>query len=352
MPDGPTYKPQLPDILPVGCTEFPESEWRAWRAGVVDRFLDLCGEGPAEAAEPALRVESEVDEGAWVRRLVSYETEPGDRCPAWLLVPKGVSAASPAPAVLCLHGTTADAKDACLGIGGHPGGANGIAVHLARRGFVTLSPDHFCAGARLPEGVPPYNTAFFYERHPGWSEMGKDVFDHRQALNVLCSRPEVDGSRLGCIGHSLGGYGTAFLAAVDDRVRAAVSSCGVTSWLVDPKRENWSRTPPGRYKHFQKLRPYFESGQAPPLDMHEILASIAPRALLNISAVGNDVCFPVFEPFAEIYYQVERVYKALQAEGKFACHFHSAGHSFNAPPRALAYCWLEMQLGLEPVLDG
>jgi predicted dienelactone hydrolase len=253
--------------------------------------------------------------------------------------------------VLCLHGTTADAKDACLGLGRHPGGANGMAVHLARRGFVALAPDHFCAGSRLPPGVPAYNTAFFYDRHPEWSEMGKDVFDHRQALDVLCSLQEVDSARIGCIGHSLGGYGSVFLALSDERVQAAVSSCGITSWRHDPLRENWSRTAPGRYKHFPRLRPYFARGEPPPIDFHEILAGIAPRALLNISAVGNDVCFPVFEPFAEIYCQVERVYKAVGAEGRFSCCFHSEGHSFNSAQRALAYRWLEVHLGMEPDLD-
>jgi len=339
----------LPDILPPGGRFASESEWQTWRADVRRRFADLCGTGPVTRPDPALRVESEVREEGWIRRLISYDCEPGDRCQAWLLLP--IAARRPAPAVLCLHGTTADAKDACLGLGNHPGGSNGVACHLARRGFVVLAPDHFCAGSRLPTGVAAYNTAFFYERHPEWSEMGKDVHDHRQALDVLAALPEVDPARLGCIGHSLGGYGTVFLALCDERVQAAVSSCGITSWRLDPCRDNWSRTAPGRYKHFPRLRPYFEQGLPPPLDFHEILAAIAPRALLNLSAVGNDQCFPIFEPFAEIYCQVERVYKALGAEGRCGFFFHSEKHSFNSPSRALAYRWLEAQLGLEPPLD-
>jgi len=85
------------------------------------------------------------------------------------------------------------------------------------------------------------------------------------------------------------------------------------------------------------------------VDFHEILALIAPRPFLNLSAVGNDVCFPVFAPFLEIYYQVESVYKLLGAEGRFAAHFHSFGHSFGASSRALAYTWLEeMLVGTAP----
>jgi hypothetical protein len=82
------------------------------------------------------------------------------------------------------------------------------------------------------------------------------------------------------------------------------------------------------------------------VDIPEIMAAIAPRAFLNLSAVGNDSCYAIFEPFGEIYYQVERVYKALEAEGQFACYLHSEEHSFNPPNRLLAYGWLQVKLGL------
>lgn len=341
------YQPQLPDIFEQSDDIRP-TDWATWRADVLDRFVDLMGEGPTERPAPNARVEDEIRQEGYLQRLVAYDIDEDDTGWAWVLAPDGLE--EPRPAVLCIHGTTADAKDACLGVGGHPGGSNGIAVHLCKRGFVTMAPDHFCAGQRAPKEHAPYDTTEFYERHPGWSEMGKDVYDHQQALDVLCAMDSVDAQHIGCIGHSLGGYGTVFLAAMDERVQAAVSSCGITSWLVDPARDNWSRTAPGRYKHFPKLLPYFEAGDPPPVDIPEIMAAIAPRPLLNLSAVGNDSCFPIFEPFAEIYWQVERVYKAVGAEGEFACYFHSETHSFNAPNRALAYTWLQLKLGLEELI--
>ncbi|MDH7570758.1 MAG: acetylxylan esterase, partial [Armatimonadota bacterium] len=268
--------------------------------------------------------------------------EEHDRITAWLVLPDGLP--GPAPAVLCLHGTTADAKDACVGRGKNPGGSNGIALHLAKRGFVTLAPDHFNAGERLEPGEKPYDSGPLYARHPRWSDSGKAVFDGKRCLDFLQTLPEVDATRLGSIGHSLGGYSTLFLAALDDRVKAAVCSCGVTAWAVDPNRLNWSRVEPGRYVHFPKLRRYWEAGRPAPVDFHEIMALVAPRAFLNISAVGNDVCFPVFAPFPELYYQVESVYKLLGAEGKFCAYFHSEGHRFGHAARSLAYAWLEQHL--------
>ncbi len=339
------YQPKLRDIFPEDYSSVTEDQWKQWRAGVIERFFDLMGEGaPEKRPAPNMQIHAEYAEDGYTRQLVSYDIDEDDTGWAWLCIPDGFS--TPRPAVLCIHGTTADAKDACLGKGGHPGGSNGISVHLAKRGVVTFAPDHFCAGQRLPEGGSPYGTGFLYDRWPNWSEMGKDVYDHQQALDVMCALDCVDNDNIGSLGHSLGGYGSVFIAAADERVKAAVSSCGITSWQCDPLRGNWSRIPYDRYKHFPKLLDYFISGQPVPVDIPEIMAAIAPRYLLNLSAVGNDSCFNIFEPFAEIYYQVERVYKALDAEGHFGCYYHSEQHSFNAPNRALAYAWLQDRLGI------
>ena len=343
------YQPKLPDIFPEDCGSVSEEYWRGWRAGVLNRFVDLMGEGPTQRPDPNPQVEDEVQEEGYLRRLISYDIEEDDRGWAWVLIPEGFD--RPRPAVMCLHGTTAAGKDSCLGLDPRLGTSRAFGLDLVRRGLMVMAPDHFCAGQRAPKNHPPYNTAEFYERHPDWSEMGKDVYDHQQALDVLTAMEQVDAQSIGCIGNSLGGYGTAFIAAVDERITASVVSCGITSWRCDPLRGNWCRIPHGRYKHFPKLLDTFISDRPIPVDIPEILAAIAPRSLLNMSAVGNDSCFPIFEPFAEIYYQVERVYKALDAEGKFACYFHSEGHSVNAPNRALAYAWLQVQLGLEDEID-
>ena len=328
----------MKDLLEAPWHEADPALWVQRRGKIQEAFVGLLGD--SDVVPPAdldLQWHGETREDGLTVRKLSFLSEPEDRIYAYLVVPDGLT--GPAPAVVCIHGTTADAKEACLGRGEKPGGSNGTAVDLARRGLVTLSPDHFCTGERLKPGEAPYDP------RPLWSEMGKDIYDHRLCLDVLQGLPEVDGSRLGCIGHSLGGYGSVFLAAMDERIRAGVSSCGITVWAADPLKFNWSRFHAGEYVHFPKLRDFWRKGLPAPVDFHEILALIAPRAFLNISAVGNDSCFPIFEPFAELYCQGESVYKMLGAEGKFACHFHSSGHSFNASPRGLAYAWLEEQLG-------
>lgn len=48
----------------------------------------------------------------------------------------------------------------------------------------------------------------------------------RRGLTFLEQQPEVDGAKLGVYGHSMGGKLTVMAAALDERVRAAVPSCG------------------------------------------------------------------------------------------------------------------------------
>ncbi len=55
----------------------------------------------------------------------------------------------------------------------------------------------------------------------------------RRAITWLESRPEVDGTKIGVTGHSMGGKLTTNLAAIDKRVRVAVPSCGGSGDLTD-----------------------------------------------------------------------------------------------------------------------
>ncbi len=54
----------------------------------------------------------------YVRKKITYVSEPGDRVPAYLLIPHKLE--KPAPAMLCLHQTTRIGKGEPAGLGGKP----------------------------------------------------------------------------------------------------------------------------------------------------------------------------------------------------------------------------------------
>ncbi|HET7559261.1 MAG TPA: alpha/beta hydrolase family protein, partial [Limnochordia bacterium] len=209
------------------------------------------------------------------------------------------------------------------------------------RGFVCLCPDHLAAGERLDPRGEPYDTAPFYVRHPDWSAVGKAIWDGARALDILQSLEVVDGSRLGVAGHSLGGHGSLFLAAMDERVKAAVCNCGLTLFAENPKRLAWSRD--SWYRYFPRLRPLFLANTGLPFDLHEIAALIAPRAFLNISALADEG-FAGNELLGEAGIELNKVWQ-LHGEGdRFGWFMFGGPHSVPHAARQLAAAWLEQWL--------
>src|ERR1051326_7898374 len=83
-------------------------EWARRRAEVVRGMESVMGKLPGDEKRCPLdlKTEEEVDCGSYVRRLITYASEPGCRVPAYLLVPKdALEGKRKVPAVLCLHGT-------------------------------------------------------------------------------------------------------------------------------------------------------------------------------------------------------------------------------------------------------
>ncbi|MGI6206959.1 MAG: alpha/beta fold hydrolase [Anaerolineae bacterium] len=333
----------LTDLLelqtPSGVERITTAEqWQVRRAQIVSAFGSIIGEPPLGEPVP---LEPEIqdghDEGDYIRYRVTYSVDVGERVPAWLLVPK--ARAGRVPGVLVPHQTTPLGKDEPVGLGGNPQYA--FARDLARRGYVTLAPDHVSAGERCTPGLRHYDTADLYRRYPEWSAVGKTIWDLQRALDFLSQRPEVDADRLGMIGHSLGGHSTLFTAGADERVKCAVSSCGVTTFAGDARRLEWARD--HWYQYMPRLRPLFLNGQPAPFDFHHLAALIAPRAFLNLTAL-NDECFASTDEVAELTIRVNRVYRVLGAEGAFACYLHGSRHSCPDDARALAYAWMDRWL--------
>src|SRR4051794_40648148 len=84
-------------------------DWLKRREEILAGMQAVMGRLPGQEKRCPLdvKVEEEVDCGTYVRRLITYASEPGSRVPAYLLIPKAVLQGDGrrARAVLCLHGT-------------------------------------------------------------------------------------------------------------------------------------------------------------------------------------------------------------------------------------------------------
>jgi dienelactone hydrolase len=297
------------------------------------RLLGMLGDTPA--APPPLAPErvEQVDLGDVVREKVTYAVEAGERVPAYVFIPKGTG---PFPAVLCHHqhgGEFHVGKDGPAGLGSTPD--QHYAVELARRGYVTIVADALAFGERQdPTGKLKKGE---YERFEalhriteGKSLQGKYVWDARRALDYLETRTEVDGARIGMIGHSLGGQETLFTTAIDTRIRAAVSSCGFGSLRVLAR------------DHILHNFALFVPGLAAAGDYGAVLALVAPRPFL-VAARSEDPIFPM-EGIEETVAGGRAAYAAAGVPDHLGTFYEPGPHQFSPAMREAAYAWLDRWL--------
>jgi len=315
-----------------------EQQWLQHKAILKQRFLDLIRD-QHKPSKPALdlKIHDEVNvDGIYIRKLISYAVESDERAQAYLAIP--LERKEPGLAVVALHGTYPKGKEQAAGL--EPDKTRAHLDHLARRGFVVIAPDHFVAGERIPpEGA--YDTTRFHQRHPEWTAVGKFTYEHSIAVDVLLTLPQVDPHRIGVMGHSLGGQGALFLAAYDERVRAAACNCAASFFRYNDQVTEWSRD--RWYVYFKHIRPGLLEGRLPPIDFHEIMALISPRALLDISAV-NDGVEATQRQRVVMNLEVMKAFQLENAADRFAFFVHGKQHSVPDESRELIASWLRSQL--------
>jgi cephalosporin-C deacetylase-like acetyl esterase len=201
---------------------------------------------------------------------VIFESRPQFYVTANVYRPNSGSGRRPAVIESCGHygeGKAApDYQSACIG--------------LARKGFVALIYDPLGQGERmmyreswekaegarrLNEHVTAGNPCFLTGRTLAHYRM----WDAMRALDYLETRPDVDKTRMGMLGHSGGGMMTLLTAPLEDRLRAVMSCCAVTSF----------------YHKFLAFLPGDPEQQVPNvysegIDHPELIAAVAPRAFL------------------------------------------------------------------------
>lgn len=315
-----------------------QAEWKTRRAELQARFLDLIRDRH-KPVRPLLELqvqETVVVDNAYERRLVTYQVEEGERARAYLGVPLEIN--GQAPAVVALHGTFERGIEQAAGLVDNPQKA--YLDHLCRRGYVVIAPEHFVSGERVPpQGA--YDTTQFYAKHPQWTAVGKFTYEHSIAVDVLIATPEADAERIGVMGHSLGGQGAIFLAAYDDRIKAAVSNCAAAFFRHNPGVQHWARD--HWYVYFKHIRPGLLKGELPPIDFHEIMALIAPRAYLDVSAL-NDGDPLVQRQRVLMLTSLMGVYDLLGASDQFAFFVHGRGHAVPHESRELIYAFFDVHL--------
>jgi hypothetical protein len=244
------------------------------------------------------------DMGDYVAKKMTIRSTPGRNITILLTLPK--EGRKPYPAVVCIGGhgsslysTYANGKP--FADGAAPPGSGiykGFAAELTRKGYVTIST------------VVSQHTV----SESGRTLMGERLWDLMRCVSYLCTLPEVNKSRIGCGGLSLGGEMTMWLAAMDTRIAAADSSGFLT--VMDQMEKNhcmcWK---------FDGLREL--------VDFADIYALIAPRPLECQN--GRKEAVNAFTPaLAEkAMAEIRPIYASFNKPGNVILDIHDGAHEID-----------------------
>jgi cephalosporin-C deacetylase-like acetyl esterase len=314
----------------VGRVEGPASA-AIRRSEVLSRITKLIGGVPERGKTVAVRQFGSVDGDGFRVEKLAYESMPGLWVTANVYVPRAGKA--PFPAVLLWPGHEASGK-----LGQYNWGAN-----LANNGIVAMAVDPMGQGERLQHYDPEleeskvggstgeHGLAGFSTLLMGQHVSQYFLTDAIRGVDYLVKRTDVDASRIGAFGCSGGGTATAYLTALDPRVKVAAVACYITSFEA--------LLPTAGPQEAEQTIPHFlEEG----LDFGDWVELAAPRPYAIVSTESD--MFP-FAGARQTYEEAKRIWKIHGAEDRLQWITGPGGHGNLGPiaPQILAFLtrWLK-----------
>jgi dienelactone hydrolase len=304
-------------------------DWNAKKGEYRRQLFEMLSLDPLpEKTDLKATVTGRVEREDFVVEKLHFQSRPGLYVTANLYLPKAVDKPCPTILYLCGHGKVA--KD---------GVSYGNKVHyqhhgiwFARHGYVCLVLDTLQLGEIEATHHGTYKFDRWWWNARGYTPAGVEAWNSIRALDYLATRKEVDAERIGATGRSGGGAYTWFVAALDDRVKAAVPVAGITdleNHVIDGVVEG----------HCDCM--YFVNTYR--WDYPQMAALVAPRPLL-ISNTDKDRIFPL-EGVLRTHRVVRRIYALHDAEKNLGLHITEGPHEDTQELYMHAFVWFDKFLG-------
>ncbi|MDB5280811.1 MAG: hypothetical protein JWR61_5766 [Ferruginibacter sp.] len=234
------------------------------------------------------------------------------------------------------------------------------ANEIAKRGYVVMVPDAFAFGSRrvmlqdvparirngVSDGSATDNESI--ATYNNWASdheaiMAKSLFsagttwpgvffaEDKKALDILCARPDVDATRIGCGGLSGGGLRTAFMAGLDARIKCAVNVGFTTTWSDFVLNKSFTHT----WMIYVPMLPN-------ELDFPEIMGLRVPLATLVLND-SEDQLYTLSE-MQKAENILREVFTKAGAADRFKCSYYPGLHKFDGPMQTEAFTWFDRWL--------
>ena len=300
----PVYAEQLIADLdyPLAWGNSKIKNFNKWKKAAREKVFEcMLTPPPAPADGYNVKVISEEQRDGYKARKIEIQLSKYYTVPAYVLIPDGKG---PFPAVNALHDhgahlfigkekmirpltcesdeVKADAEEWSAGYEGQFFGD-----YLAQHGYVVFSADAPMWGERgQKEGAKRdrYDMIAGNMMMYGIDLSAYMTYDDIAGTEYLAQMPEVDASRIGCTGWSMGAYRAWMLSALSDRIKAGAAVC----WMVTADEQmgfKYQRTENGGFANcYPGLRRW--------LDYPHVASIACPKPMLFING-SQDKLFPV-----------------------------------------------------------
>lgn len=298
---------------------YQDGDVKVWQEQARAQLATRLSLNDMPVCDPELEIEYERDETDYHEIRFTFQTEPGYRAAAHLLI--GHNASNP-PVMICLQGHSTG-MHISLGRPKYENDAKSIAgdrdyaLQAVREGYAALTLEQRafgeCGGTdRGPDCRLAASTALLLGR----SLVGERVLDVMRAIDLLETGTfPVDFNSISITGNSGGGTTCIYAAAMDTRIKACMPSCSFCGFLPSI----------GEQVHcFCNYIP----GIARDFDMGDLAALTAPRVFVAITG-KLDGTFPVHS--AQEQLEIAKVvYARLGCENRCRLEVGQEGHRYYA----------------------
>lgn len=268
------------------------------------------------------QITGKIESDGFVVENITFQSRPGLYVTGNLYRPNKQEGKLPAILYVCGHGGVKK-----------NGISYGNKVHyqhhgewFARNGYVCLTIDTLQLGEIEGLHHGTYREGMWWWLSRGYTPAGVEAWNCIRALDYLQSRPEVDGEKLGVTGRSGGGAYSWWIAALDERIKAAVPVAGITNLknhVIDGAVE-------GHCDCMFMVNTY-------QWDYAQVAALVAPRPLL-ISNTDKDSIFPL-DGVVDVYRKTMHIYELYGVPEHLGLQITEGPHKDTQELRIHAFRW-------------
>lgn len=337
--------------IPAFPVPTDRQQWERERVAVRQTLIRLLGDLPPRPDPRRVKVVSREDRGEFVLERIEFHNGVDAVVPGYVMLPRDVAQAFPvgaAPAagararatILALHEHGGSKDSVCL----NDKAMDHVGTHLVRAGYIVAAIDGYFHGERIGKGpggekenkAAQELTLSKLNLWLGRSLWGMQLRDEQCLLDYLHTRPEIDKTRIGATGMSMGCTRSWWLAAIDERIHAIVGVACFTRY------SNLIANAGMKYHGIY----YYVPGILQHFDTEAIHALIAPRPHLELSGdqdpgAPNDGIEFLEKFLGETY----RLYG--KPENFVSVLYARTGHEYLPEMRARMLGWFQKHLPID-----